>query len=102
MSCVLRLHFGLMIRRLTTLTSAGRPTEGLFRVRTSGRAIRRARAKKALTSFCYYYNTLLICNYNIIQQLSYKIEVRSTYARSDRSIRAFYGQDVFLFQALIG
>ena len=34
-------HFGLMIRRLTTSTSAGRPTEGLFRVRTSGRAIRR-------------------------------------------------------------
>ncbi len=27
MSCVLRLHFGLMIRRLTTLTSAGRPTD---------------------------------------------------------------------------
>jgi hypothetical protein len=37
-----------------------------------------------------------------IQFISYKIEVRSTYARSDRSIRAFYGQDVFLFQALIG
>src|SRR5208283_5002702 len=48
MSCVLWPHFGLMIRRLTTLASAGRPTEGLFRVRTSGRAIRRARAKKAL------------------------------------------------------
>jgi hypothetical protein len=53
MSCVLRLHFGLMIRRLTTLASAGRPTEGLFRVRTSSRAIRKARARKALTSFCY-------------------------------------------------
>ena len=48
------------------------------------------------------HNIVLVCNHIITQSISYKIEVRSTYARSDRSIRAFYGQDVFLFQALIG
>jgi hypothetical protein len=55
--------------RSTTLASAGHPTEGLFRVRTSGRAIRRARVRKVSTSFCYGYNMVSICSHNIVQQL---------------------------------
>ena len=64
------------------LHSAAWKSISTSRVRTSGRAIRRARVRKALTSFFYSYNMLIICNLNIMQSI---IEFRSKQGSVARS-----------------